>query len=282
MALTDTLDNFEIFRWNNYSEPRTYNGMSLRINQQPYLDIVLTDKCNRHCGFCIADLLDKKEDCDLKVFESQIEYAIKEFGVQEVLIVGGEPTIAKNLFSILNLLDFYREEGRIKKICITTNGDRLKKGDFLPNLTNYVTHINLSLMCNDLEKQTKIAGADRSLTQTNLERIHTWCRDNIHLRINNNIFRDNHDSLEKVMAFYNQVKDVSNSVKFSPLLRVDNFSVVNKTTEFVRNNILTPDEYETLFKQIEQHYVDFPIVRNPLTFGFVEYSMICMENPVLP
>ncbi len=99
--LNKTLDNFEIFRSNSYTP---YKGTSLSLNKEPYLDIILTDFCNRKCSFCVADLIDKKKVSDTSIFKEQIDYALSNFGVKEVLLVGGEPTLAKNLFDIISYL----------------------------------------------------------------------------------------------------------------------------------------------------------------------------------
>lgn len=255
------------------------NGQVLHVNREPYLDIVLTDRCNRRCQFCIADLLEKKESCDVEVFKDQILHAVENFGVREVLIVGGEPTIAKGLFPIL---EFLRDIPEIKKVCITTNGDMLKEESFRRRLAPLVTHLNLSLMHTDIQRQAKIA---QKSTTVSLDDLRGICLDpvmsNVELRINCNVFRGNNDSVSNMVTFYHQVKELCNSVKFSPLLRVDDFSVVNQVTEFVKENILFPEEYESLFKGLEEVFDAQPIVRNPHTFGFVEYSMICMQTPII-
>jgi len=274
------IDNFEIFRYNDYS-PITINNKHYNINQQPYLDVVLTDKCNRKCKFCIADLVDKKENCNADVFEKQIVYAIKNFGVRELLLVGGEPTISQGLFPLLNsLVPNYNDE--LKKICITTNGDKLTNEKFRTRLFEYVTHVNLSLMHTSIQRQVDIANKDTFITIEQLKEIYAAAKkQKVELRINANIFKENLDGYQEVMEFYNTVKDYCDSVKFSPLLKVDNFSVVNKVTKFVKDNILSDKVYETLFNNIEAAYCKYAIVRNPLTFGFVEYRMICMDTPII-
>lgn len=273
--IKSALDNFEIFRPNKYND---YG--SFKINREPYLDIVLTDKCNRKCKFCVADLLDKKTDCDVEVFKNQISWAVDNMGVREVLIVGGEPTIAKGLFPVLAHL---KKIEKIKKVCITTNGDRLHSGSNISSFTKLllcagITHINLSLMSLDETAQKNIGGTNSYFPLTALKNLYSACRNNdVQLRINCNVFRGNQDKLDDILSFYNAISEFCDSVKFSPLLRVDSFSVVNKVISFVRDNILSEDEYEDLFKKVEAHFSEFPIVRNPLTFGFVEYSMMLAD-----
>jgi len=275
--LNQKLDNFEIFRWNEYRDIRI-KGKPYKINRSPYLDIVLTDRCNRACKFCIADLVDKKEECDVDVFENQIDFAIDHYGVQEVLLVGGEPTLSKNLQKILEIL----WTRKLKKICITTNGDKLKNADFRQALLPFVTHINLSLMHTDIQKQMEIGVRKKHITEEDLSEIYNDCKHyGTQLRINCNIFKGNNETPQEAISFYSEVLDYCDSVKFSPLLRVDDFSVANVVTEFVKNHIMTSQEYEHFFRSTEAEFSDNPIVRNPLTFGFVEYSMICADTPII-
>jgi MoaA/NifB/PqqE/SkfB family radical SAM enzyme len=281
VMLNQPLDNFEIFRWNGY-KPVSINGKEYQLNNQPYLDIVLTDHCNRACRFCIADLVDKRENCDPVVFEKQIDFAISNYGVQEVLLVGGEPTISKELWAVLDILAVHRDAGRLKKICITTNGDKLKNEKFRRDLFFQVTHVNLSLMHTDTQKQMNIGARKKYIEENDLVGIYKDCKESdTHFRINCNVFRGNNETVGEAVVFYDQVKDYCDSVKFSPLLRVDDFSVVNKAIDFVKANIMDDSEYEDFFKGIELAFSKYPIVRNPLTFGFVEYSMICKDTPII-
>lgn len=288
MFTQNKVEDFEIFRANQYRPWDSPSGKTLQLNREPYLDVVLTDRCNRHCKFCIADLIEKKTDCDVEIFKKQIDYAIENLGVREVLVVGGEPTVAKGLVPILQHLRTHYIGRRLRKICLTTNGDKLHSNgrmtDFAYKLLEFVTHINLSLMSTCAEAQYSIGGNRGKFLNTRVvlpELYQAVKAANGCLRINANIFKGNLDNSQAIFEFYTAVASYCDSVKFSPLLRVDNFSVVNITTEWVKENILPPEEYERLFKAVESCFSDYPIVRNPLTFGFVEYSMLCMNTPLI-
>jgi len=274
----NNISDYEIFRVNEY-ESRYLNGIEYQVNKGLYLDIILTDYCNQNCGFCIADLLENKENCNIEIFKDQIRYAIEEIGVREVLIVGGEPTIAKSLLPILEFL----EQFNLDKICMTTNGHRLIDGNLpIAEVLSVVTHLNLSLMSLNPEAQRTIGKTRNTISLDQLAFLYEKCKMyNTMFRVNNNVFRENNDTLNELLAFYEAVRNFCHTVKFSPLLKTDNFSVVNVVTEWVRQNILSDDEYESLFKQLEAHYSIYPIVRNPFNFGFVEYAMICLETPII-
>ena len=83
------------------------------------------------------------------------------------------------------------------------------------------------------------------------------------MRINTNVFRGNHDSVDSLLGFYEQVRQYCNNIKFSSLLRTDNFSTVNAVTEFNRKHILDDEEYDSLFGTVEMRLApSFDVVTN--------------------
>lgn len=272
-------NDFEIFRHNEYTQFEN-NGKTFLLNTYPYLDIVFNDHCNAKCKFCIAHLVHDRINANIDGFKPKIRYAIQKMGVREVLLLGGEPTINDNIFEII---DYVRRFG-VNKICLTTNGIRIsRQPEYLERLVcSGVTHMNLSLMSLDEKKQKYINGTKFSVSMDNLKNIRHQCNQTgVKLRINNNVFIGNNDSKEEILGFYNGVKDYSDSVKFSPLLKTDSFSTVNVVTEFNREHILTDQQYDDLWHSVENEFGDCAIVRNKQTFGFVEYSMIMLPTPII-
>lgn len=265
------IEDYEISRHINY---RAYqnNGKSYLLSDYPYLDIVLNDTCNKKCNFCIADLIEKKEKCIIGNHKAKIKHAIENIGVKEVLLLGGEVTIKpidKILFEIIDYLKTFK----LNKICITTNGTRLADStDYCKKLlASGITHINISLM-----------NFDENLSSLDIERIYYYAHlNNVHLRINNNVYKGNNDTGYKMWDFYETLQPYCDSLKFSPLLKTDSFSVVNKVSEWVRENILTDERYDELWHNLENECVSYPILRNKETFGFVEYSMILLPKPII-
>lgn len=281
------VDDYEIFKHVTY-KPFQNKGRDFLLSTQPYLDIVFNDSCNCKCKFCIAHLVHKKERAIINEdFLAKIKFAIFKMGVREVLLLGGEPTINDDIFQIIDYLKvFYnRPYGLVDKICITTNGHRLvtdeKYADKLIN--SGITHMNISLMSLDPEKQAWINGGSKVYFGIDtLNIIYTKCRNaGVMLRINNNVFKKNHDSVVDMLTFYDRVKHLCNSVKFSPLLKTDSFSTVNVVTAFNGAHILSDDEYDKLWSGMEEYFEGVPIVHNKLTFGFVPYSMILLPTPII-
>ena len=272
-------DDYEIFKVPHY-KLFVNNERTFQLSSVPYLDIVFNDHCNAKCKFCIAHLIHKKLKSNINNFKPKIEYAINSLGVREVLLLGGEPTINDDIFEIIDYLKTFD----LDKICITTNGHRMAKDSNYASklLSSGITHINLSLMNLDREKQAYISGTD---TYIGIESLKAFFEVSKHkgvkLRINNNVFVGNHDTEEDMLDFYDDVKDYCDSVKFSPLLKTDSFSTVNEVTEFNRTHILSDEQYDSLWHSVEYHFNNYPIVRNERTFGFVPYSMIVLPTPII-
>ena len=273
-------NDYEIFKVPTY-RPFENNGKSFQLSSEPYLDIVFNDHCNARCKFCIAQLVHKKVKSDIEAFKPKIKYAIEQLGVREVLLLGGEPTINDDIFDIIDYLKTFD----IDKVCLTTNGHRLVKDPIYACrlFSSDITHVNLSLMNLDKARQLDISGVKTYVGVSELLYLFNLRREcgNVKLRINNNVFVGNHDSGNSIVEFYDQISPYCDSVKFSPLLKTDSFSTVNEVTEFNRTHLLSDEQYDELWHGIEEHYVNYPIVRNKQTFGFVAYSMVCLPVPII-
>lgn len=272
-------NDYEIFRKINY-KPFENNGKKFLLSDYPYLDIVMHDHCQAKCKFCIAKLVHKKQMANFEQQKEKILYAVDKLGVREVLLLGGEPTLNPRL---LCYLKFLRDIPEINKICLTTNGFKLQEdGMFMAEMMdNGLTHLNISIMNKYPSKQFDINQYGPLNPNFLYELKDRSERYDIKIRINTNVFLDNNDSLEDMIDFYEYFKIYADSIKFSPLLKTDSFSTVNEVTEFNHKHLLSDSAYDSLWQSIESHYSDYPIVRNKETFGFVEYSMIMKDVPII-
>lgn len=278
------ISDYEIFKFgeNQYTEFEN-NGKIYLLNKEPYLDIVLTDYCNANCQFCIADLIHNKLNGDFEIFKKKISYAVENMNVREVLLLGGEPTMSKMLPDIIEWLSTLK----LDKIVMTTNGIRLAQD---PTYRNYLfslglTHINISFMSTDIDKQKYATNSKYVLTISDLEEIHKSAETyRVNLRINNNVFLGNNDSLEDIIAFYSNISPYCNSIKISPLLETDAFSVIDEKTGWAKSNRLTDDQVLHLFNSIQNYYSNkhnVSIIENDLQFGFVKNTMIPLKVPII-
>lgn len=276
------IPEYEIYRKISYQK-FVLNGKIFQLSNYPYLDIVFTDFCNCKCKFCIAHLVHQKKWCDIEAHKPKIKYAIEQLGVREVLLLGGEPTIDERIF---HTIDYLKTFPQMVKICITTNGHRMAKDwEYAKRLiSSGITHINLSLMSLDEEQQKFISGSKQYVGLKDVKEFYRLCNlYDVRLRINNNVFKGNNDTFKSLMDFYAEVFPYCHSVKFSPLLKTDSFSTVNVVTKFNKENILTDQEYDNLWHEVENYLQKrgTEIVRNLETFGFVEYSMALLMTPII-
>lgn len=279
------IKDFEVFKFgeNKYTEFLN-NGKIYQLNKEPYLDIVLTDYCNANCHFCIADLIHEKLICDPEIFKTKILYAIDHMNVREVLFLGGEPTMSKHL---IPLIKWAKSLNVLDKIIMTTNGIRLAQDSKYRYdvLSSGLTDINVSFMNVDYDKQKEITNSKYVLTVTDIKNIFKDANvNNVKLRLNNNIFRKNNDTLNDVVEFYNQTSQYCNSIKFSPLLETDNFSVVDFKTKWAKENRLPDEKVLDLFNQIQNYFSDkhnMSIIENNLQFGFVKNTLIPLKTPII-
>lgn len=121
------------------------------------LRISVNDVCNFKCNYCMPKSPVFCHDNDLLTpmeFSSIVE-KLTFFGIDEVRLTGGEPTLRSDLLEIVNELG----KLNLKKISITTNGSKLAQ--FLPDLsTGPVKSINISLDSLNRETFKKISGKD--------------------------------------------------------------------------------------------------------------------------
>jgi len=278
------ISQFEVFKFgeNKYTE-FVNNGKKYLLNKEPYLDIVLTDYCNANCNFCIADLIHTKLNCDLEIFKEKTLFAVQNMNVREVLLLGGEPTMSKNLYPMIKFLKTLN----LDKILMTTNGIRLAldEGYRKDILSSGLTHLNISFMNLDVDKQREIVNSKHVLS---IDDVKTICIDakkyGVNVRINNNIFLGNNDNLLDIFNFYLEFSPYCDSIKFSPLLETDNFSVVDFKTEWAKTNRLSDEKTLELFNSIQDYYSDefnVSIIENNLQFGFVKNTLIPLKTPII-
>ena len=127
----------------------------------PYIRLSITDVCNFKCDYCLPDgyKIDKSDNRTFITAEEikRLAKALSQLGVSKIRLTGGEPTVRKDFFEIVNIL---KENSGIKKTVITTNGYKLE------NLAEKLVEskldgINISI--DSLNKDTfkKITGHDR-------------------------------------------------------------------------------------------------------------------------
>ena len=89
-----------------------------------YLRISLTDRCNYRCLYCMPEEgVDLVPRADVLTFE-EVERLVRvmlRFGVRRVRLTGGEPTVRKDLVTLVERLGALG----LDDLAMTTNGERL-------------------------------------------------------------------------------------------------------------------------------------------------------------
>lgn len=114
--------------------------------QHNYLRISVTERCNLRCLYCMPEEGIQLSPPEHNLSTPEIVYLSELFvkqGVTKIRLTGGEPTVRKDIVSLMQQIGSLRSYG-LKELCITTNGISLhRKLDSM--VESGLTAVNLSL-----------------------------------------------------------------------------------------------------------------------------------------
>ncbi len=136
--------DFETYRsWERFNKPGTMPlefqtkvkegcptdcGLCPAHQQHTCLGILeITNACNFECPVCFASSVNgpKQKHLDLTTVKSMVDTLIKSEGIVDLIqISGGEPTLHPK---IINILEYIKNTGKIKRIMLNTNGRKFSK-----------------------------------------------------------------------------------------------------------------------------------------------------------
>ena len=261
-------NSLEVLRTCDYVFNDKLNAL---VSNNLYLSIVATNSCQCNCPYCINSMTDKTFHMPFEKAKENISKAIKELGIKEAVILGGEPTLYKELFPLINFL----KESGLRRVGLTTNGIKLKETDFLIGLIKTgIDFINVSYHNDDFISFKDLF----NIYEVFRREKYSWQK----IRINTNIWKGNHDSLEELDYFINQISLCCDEIRVSNIIRKDSFSVNSNNREDADDMYMTDEEYENLFNRyIEYKSKDYTIIHNPKALGFVNYYLIPSKVPVI-
>ena len=277
------INSLEIFKQNRYVP--TELGM---LSDNAYLSIVVTNKCQFRCPYCINSETDMKSDLPVDKAIENIKKLEAKYGIKEAILLGGEPLLHPN---ILELIKRLRTETSMI-IRLTTNGKKLVDTDneFLTKLfdKDYGLHgINISYHNEDFISFNQLTATIQQIKIIN--------RD-IKIRINTNIWKGNHDILcsklggkEGFINFYSSLANFTlmDEVRVSNIIPKDDFSVNPKNISEGQELILSNEKYEELFTEIIDYYGNYVMgnyvmpIKNDKTLGFVKYILLPLPKPII-
>ncbi len=113
-----------------------------------YCQLFITLRCNKRCDFCFNKNIDKKHDISTKTFEI-ISKKMRNQGIYEIDILGGEPTLHEELLSIIK-----KSKEHFDTIYLSTNGTNI---EIIEKLSIYRTNLKIGISINNdnsyLEKE---------------------------------------------------------------------------------------------------------------------------------
>lgn len=255
-------DSLEIFKTNIYIP----HDIGL-VSNNAYLSVVATNKCNRNCPYCINGDTDHSLSIQVRKMTKNVSLLVDRYGVKEAIILGGEPTLHPDICNIIHGLKY----AGIEIVRLTTNGIALTD-QLLKDMVTYGLYgLNLSFHNEDF------------ITYERLSQIYKLCKElGIKLRLNTNIWRDNHDTLSSFLGFYKTVADKCDEIRVSNIISKDTFSVNPKNDEKAAQMILPDDEYHKFFQELCNHYSkNMTLIENKDTLGFVRYILIPTKCPII-
>lgn len=239
------------------------------VSDQAYMSVVLTNKCNRNCFYCINSQTDKTLELNIDKAFPKIKACVKKYGIKEVVILGGEPLLHPRLFDFIKMLKTLG----LRKIGLTTNGDFLNQGRAITLAKSGIDFINISIDNFSVRKLSEYKGFYSLFKKVN---------ENLKVRVNTNIYRGNHDKLFNLLAFLTDLHDCCDEIRVSNLIFKDSFSVNSINSQEATDRIMSDEEYIKLFNDIQEYYEwrGFPVIVNKKALGFVEYAAI-MTTPII-
>ncbi|KAI1326369.1 molybdenum cofactor biosynthesis prote [Xylariaceae sp. FL0255] len=214
--------------------------------QHDYLRISLTERCNLRCVYCMPEegvplsppreLLTTPEVIMLSsLFVSQ--------GVTKIRLTGGEPTVRKDIVSLMEQIGSLRPKG-LRELCLTTNGLTLSRK--LGDMVNAgLTGVNLSLDTLDpwqFQIMTRRKGFDAVMRSIDNILELNKCGAGIKLKINCVVMRGIND--REILPFVDMTREKDIEVRFIEYMPFDG----NKWNE---NKMFTYSEMLDVIR--EQH-----------------------------
>lgn len=267
--LTFSPNELEVLREPKYAFNATLNR---NINEDAYLSIVVTNRCNRNCSYCINSLTDGISDLPISKALENIRKLKKIQDVKEVVLLGGEPTLHKDICSLISGL----HDIGFRKIIMTTNAVfYLSNKEYFSFITSLfdagLTNLNISWH-----------GEDNFLPYKDLKSLARTCKrisSSSKIRVNSNIYKDNLDTIDKISDHILKLSNIEiDEIRLSNLIHKDSFSVNSENK--AQDIILPIDTYFDIFNNIRWYYDQYMQIRNKNTLGFMNYTLIG-SNPVI-
>ena len=192
-------------------------------NFQDWLEVNLTERCNGNCSWCVEK---KGWHPKQHVSWEDIASAICETNKMHVILLGGEPTLYKNIKQLIKCLD---ENNR--KVYITTNGSMLNRNYVVKNLIgdpqntydeSPLTGVNVSIHHYDMQRNYEITGLPIN-KEVLKEALDLLIDCGVSVRFNCNLIKGQIDSYSEILKYITFAREMgANKVRFAELKYAEN------------------------------------------------------------
>jgi len=175
-------------------------------NYRDWLEVNLTPNCNGKCSWCIdKDSYKPKE----KATWEQMAESIMSTKKKNVVLLGGEPTLYKDMVNLTSALNFNN-----LNVYVTTNGSMLTP-EYINSNLHRIKGINISIHDYDMDRNNIITGVGVVDLKESIKALH---ENNIEVRLNCNCIKGYIDSQKKIREYVKFAKEVgADSVRFAEL-----------------------------------------------------------------
>jgi MoaA/NifB/PqqE/SkfB family radical SAM enzyme len=171
----------------SYPHPTNFCGG----NFQDWLEVNLIKSCNAKCPWCIEKIGWHPTN---KAEWKQIAKAAVKTKKKNIILLGGEPTLYKDLQQVITYLN-----KRKRNVWITTNGSKLTP-EFIKKNLKGIHGVNISIHHYDLNKNKEITGMKLNKDSINSS-IQYLVSNGVKVRINCNCINKYIDSEQKLLKF---------------------------------------------------------------------------------
>jgi MoaA/NifB/PqqE/SkfB family radical SAM enzyme len=185
-------------------------------NYQDWLEVNLTPDCNAKCSWCVEK---KGWHPKEKVSYGHLATSILYSGKKNIILLGGEPTLYKDLRKLIRLIVSE------KNVYITTNGSELDCV-FIREVLPGIKGVNISIHHYDHYKNEEITGIVGQKFFYLKEKVKQLKEMGIKVRLNCNIIRGYIDSGQEILNYVDWAKNIGvTDVRFAELKGDDTFFV---------------------------------------------------------
>lgn len=193
--------------------------------QHNYLRISLTERCNLRCLYCMPAEGIKLAPPSHNLTTSEIIYLSELFvreGVTKIRLTGGEPTVRKDITTLMAQIGGLRKSG-LRELCITTNGVALKR-KLEDMVASGLTGLNLSIDSLDpfqYALMTRSTPETLKIVMQTIDRILQMKEAGIRLKLKINcvVMRGLND--HEILSFVDLTKDHDVEVRFIEYMPFD-------------------------------------------------------------